>query len=378
MNVLGLALLAASVSATAASDARPASALPSGILPVEGAPLAVAAFEHAGGVDVLLLRDSQLDRYRVVGRHLERTGVYRPPVTGVRPLRIDTGRLAAGSEPRVTVVFGEDIRGVDQGTDTRLHAYVLVADEGGGLTPASDDLHGWLRIADGRIFLQRRGPDAVGSGTVTPVEAAAGRYAPRGGGIAWGGRSLLEATPLGGGELLAWDGDRPVIVTSDRGRRVGEGALLGDLGHVEAPSIAVRTDRPILRGIDGSGRTKDLWYPLPRRVAVSGDDAYTFARERSAGTFAKASGADAVVRLTRSDGSLEPSQPFPALAAFIIDFAILEGAAGSPVALVLVNDRADGTGDAHLVVQHGRAGADEPSQRRPPSSARRPEPSEAP
>jgi hypothetical protein len=106
-----------------------------------------------------------------------------------------------------------------------------------------------------------------------------------------------------------------------------------------------------LKGLDQEGRRKDQWRPVPRRVLVSGGAAYTVARERSNRLFGKASGQDAVVRLEWSGGALAVSRPYPAVDAYVLDFALLELPGTGPAAVLLVNEEEDGSGQAHLLFQ---------------------------
>ena len=358
MSLLAFAALAAfSTAAPAAVPAdAPGPAFPPGPIELEGRPLRVAVLERGGELDVLLLRDRQLERFRIRDRTLVRSGRYRSASSVSRPLFLDAARNPSGGDPIVVVVFGEDVQSVDRGIDTRLHAFVLSAGEDGAIRPASDDLGGWLRMADGAVHLQGRGAGDPVGGAVRRVEEKRGRYVAEGPEVLWAGRGLLEATPLpGAAEALAWDGGRPMVVKLAGGDRVPGGSILGDLGSVEEPRVAIRVDRPIFRGIDREGRIKDSWHPLPRRVSVAEDGAvYTVLRERSKSFFGKTSGQDAVVRLDWSGGALAVSRPYPGVDAFVLDFALIERPGMRPAALLLVNEKGDGSGQAHLVFQETR------------------------
>lgn len=358
MNLLALAALAAVTAADAApvTASAPSPALPSGVIELEAKPLRLAVLERGGRVDVLLLEGRELQRFRLEGRTLVRAGRFRAAM-GSRPLLLDAAPNLSGAAPLVGVVFGEDVRSVDQGADTRLHAFVLSAGEDGELRPASDDLGAWLRITGGRAHLQRRGWDELFAGPVRSVEeAASGRYVAGSAEIPWAGRWLAEATPLpGGAEALAWEGDRPMVVKLAGGARIMGGSILGDLGTIEEPGVAIRVDRPIIKGIDQEGKVKDSWIPLPRRVAVAADGAaYTVLRGRSKRLLGKTSGQDAVVRLDWSDGTLAMSRPYPGVDAFLVDFALVDRPGGRTAAVLLVNEKGDGSGRAHLVFQEPR------------------------
>lgn len=355
MHLLAIATLVAvstnaAAPATGAADA-PRPSIPPGLIEVEGHPLGVAVLERRERVDVLLLRGRHVERFRIEGRSLVRSGSFRAPANA-RPLRLDATSSADGDDPLVAVVFGEDLRSVDQGADTRLHAFLLAAREDGELRPVSEDLGAWLRLAGGEAYLQARGTDELASGPVRRIEETSGRYAAGAGEIPWAGRWLLDATPLpGGSDALAWDDERLHVVRLEGRDRVPGGSMLGDLGRVDEPRVAIRTDRPIMKGLDQEGRRKDQWRPVARRVLVSGGAAYTVARERSNRLFGKATGQDAVVRLEWSGGALAVSRPYPAVDAYVLDFALLERPGTGPAALLLVNEKEDGSGRAHLLFQ---------------------------
>jgi hypothetical protein len=361
MHVLALATLAIVTAAEAPpagrADASPLS-LPAGLLQVEGKPLRVSAFERDGGVEVLLLRGRDLELLRLEKRTLVWKGAFRSPARASRPLLLDATPNPSGGDALVTVVFGDDVQSIDQGADTSLHGFVLLAGPEGGLRPASDDLRGYLRIAGGGIHLQTRGAYHPAEGRVHPVVEAAGRYAATPAEVPWAGRWLLETTPLlGGKEALAWEGTRPIVVKLEQGARAPDGSILEDLGSVEEPQIAVRLEDPIYKlGMDRQGKVLESWRPIPRRVIVASDGgAYTVLRGRSKPLLGRTSGQDAIVRLDWSGSEhLSLSRPYPGVEAFVIDFALVERPGLLPAALLLVNEKDDGSGRAHLMFQEPR------------------------
>lgn len=358
MQLIAVSLLVALAgSSNSLAPGAPGPDFPIGLIELGERPLRLAALEAGGHLDILLLRSGALERFCLRGRDLVRTGAFRAPGKDWWPLLLDAAPRGAGGASLVSVVFGEDLRSVDRGTDTRLHAFVLSARAEGELRPASADLGGWVRITDGRVLVQSRGMEELFSGPVRRVEETAGRWIATGPEIPWAGRWLLAATPLpGGAEALAWDGARPTIVELAGGARVTGGTILGDLGTVDQPRVAIRVDRPILRGIDQEGARKDTWHALPRRVSIGPDGAaYTVERGRSKSLLGKTSGQDTIVRLDWSRGALAPSRPYPGVDAFLIDFALVDRPGGRPVALLLVNEEEDGSGRAHLVFQEPRA-----------------------
>lgn len=356
MNAFAVVMLAvAAPGPSAGVAAMEVPDLPTGPVELEGTPLRIAALERGSRVDVLLLRGRELEVLRLERRRLVRAGAFQAPARNSRPLLLDAAPNPGGGDPLVTAVFGEDVQSVDRGADTSLNAFVLAAGQEGDLRPLSADLGAWLRIVGGTVYSQGRGLGELASGPVRRLREASGRYLP-GAEVPWAGRGLLDATPLPGGrEALAWDGDRPVVVKLEGGARAPGGLILGDLGTVREPGVAIRIDRPIFRGLDREGRRKDNWTPLPRRVAVAADGGlYTVLRERSATLLGKTSGRDAVVRLDWSDRALSVSRPYPGVDAYLIDFALIDLPGRHLVTLLLVNEEEDGSGRAHLVFQEPR------------------------
>lgn len=354
-----LAALAAGADPSPAGEG-PAPRLPGGPLELSGRPLRIAALPpRDGALEIVLLREREVERLRLSGRELRRTGSFRAPVKRARPLHLDAAPAPGGNPAVVAALFGEDVQSVDEGTDTALHAWVLAASEDGDFRAASDDLEAYVRVVDGKIRLQRRGRHELQWGPVLSVEERAGRYAATEGALPWGSRWLLEATPLPGGEdALAWEDGKPFLVSRDDGARRPGGGLLGGLGSVREPSLAVRLERPLFRmGLDKEGRVSDTWHPLPRRVAISSDGGiYTIDRGRSKGLplLGRTSGQDSVVRLDVSEGALSLSRPFEGVEAYVLDFALVERPGAPPAALLLVNDESDGSGRAHLVAREPR------------------------
>lgn len=356
------ALAALALAALVAAAPEPGPTAPrTTTVALAGRPLRLAALAGPGAsIDVLLSRGREVERFRLEGRTLTRAGSFLSPARRSRPLLLDAARPSpVGGDAVVAVVFGEDVQSIDQGTDTALHAFVLSAPAAGGLAPVTGDLRQYVRIVEGKIYAQARGRHALHAGPVRAVEGPPDRLGPAEPPVPWAARWLLEATPLpGGADALAFEGGTPVLVARAGGAWEEGAGIVGDLGRVREPQLAVRLEQPVYRmGMDKEGRQGETWHAVPRRVVAGADGAiHTLSRGRSRGAplVGRATGEDAVVRLDRAGGELTLSRPYPGVEAWILDFALIERPGAAPAALLLVNDEEDGSGRAHLVLQEPR------------------------
>ncbi len=130
---------------------------------------------------------------------------------------------------------------------------------------------------------------------------------------------------------------------------------MGDFTALSGPEVAVRLETPEYRsGFEKEDQVKETYYPLPGRVAIGSDGAaYTVQRGRTEGVpmFGKPSGRDAVGRVVRDGERLLLEHPFAAVEAFILDFALVERSGPSLDALLLLNEKEDGSGRAYLLLQ---------------------------
>jgi len=128
---------------------------------------------------------------------------------------------------------------------------------------------------------------------------------------------------------------------------------LEDLGDFEGPGVAVRLKDPEYRtGFDDM--VAEEFFFLPRRMTRGmGGKTYTIDRGRRMPELAllgSPSGRDSVVRLSWNGRSLDLERPFPGVDYFILDFALLERSVDS-AAILLLNDKPDGSGKAWLLIQ---------------------------
>lgn len=360
MELAALALTALLAATDPSGPPAAGPPLPSGPVKLDGHPIRLAALPSPeGGIEVFLLRERDLDRFRLEGRTLVRTGRFRSPFKVSRPLWVDAGPGPEGA-PLVTVVFAEDVQSVDEGTDTRLHSWILSPEADGSLRPVSGDIEAYARLLGGALYAQRRGANRLVGGPVLAVERAGEGYAVGTRVVPWASPWLLASTPLPGGSLaLAFEEGHPMLFSRDGGDPAAAGALLGDFGKISHPGVSVRLARPVyVLGLDKEGRRTDDWHPIPRRIALGSDGAaYTVDRGRARGlpVIGKTTGRDSVVRLEAARGELAASRPFPGVEAFLLDFALVERSGSPPLAVLLLDaEDEDGSGEAFLLVQRAR------------------------
>lgn len=330
-----------------------------GPLELSGRPkrLALLGAAEEGTFDIALLYDDVLEKIRVSAGGAAPLGEWRPQVASSRALHVDTGDLDGDGALEIAAVWAEDLRGIYQGTDSKIHTWVFqVEDE--KLYPSGTDLEGYLRIAGGKGVVQKRGTYSPFAGPVLPLVREEEGYRTGAQPILWAGRNLYEATPLSTEEALALnERGNLMLVSLATGKALPGGVLLEDLGAFAGPEVAVRLESPEYRsGFEKEDRIKETYHPLPRRMLVGSDGtAYTVARGRSEGLplVGRPSGSDALVRVVRNGRSLRLERPFAGVDAFILDFALLERPGHPVAAVLLLNEKEDGSGKAYLLFQEG-------------------------
>ncbi len=313
--------------------------------------LSVAAFATGanGALEAVLQFDDRVALVRWTGGRVEEVTSWSVPVRPSRAVRVSSGDLDGDGVPEVAVVWVEDVQGIYDGVDSRLHGWVL-GWENGRWVVRSPDLKAFLRFVGGRLYAQARGRHELHAGPVRAVEAGPDGYRLAPDPVPWPeGEWLLSATPLAGGEWIAWrDGRRPALLVAD-GKPLAGGTVPDDLGASRGPEVAVRLETPEFRsGFEKEDRVYERFLPVPRRVVVAGDGriyAVRFGRALGVPLVGAPSGADAVVRIVRDGNGLRVERPYPPVEAFVLDFALF----GDRV-LLLLNDKADGSSKGYLSV----------------------------
>lgn len=327
-----------------------------GPLALSGQPrnLALLAGDEIKELQLGLLYDEKLVQYRLGEFGLESVGEFSPELGTKRALHLDAADLDDDGTRELAVLWAEDVQGIYQGTDSKLHAWLLAAD----MKPLAADLSGYLRLNGRQAALQKRGPYAPFKGPVLGLGQQAGEWTVGDKPLDWGG-TIYATTPLD--QRLALGNDkqgRLQLVDRKYGRPLPGGLLLQDLGDFSGPQVAVSLENPQYRsGFSKEDLVREEYHALPSRKAVAGDGSvYTVRRGRSAGLplVGKPSGQDRIVRVVPQGNRLLLEEPFPGVDAYILDFALLERSGKHPAVILLLNDREDGKGAAHLLIQGGR------------------------
>lgn len=322
-------------------------------LPDQPRRIAFLGASGEGGVELALFSDEALTKVSVGGKGLLARSIRPTPAPAGRALHLDTGDLDGDGTPEVAAVWAEDRRGIYEGTESKIHGRIF---RGESLDPLGQDLEGYLRIVGGRALLQKKGAYTIFSGPVRPLVHENGAFNVNDRAVRWAHRDLFAATPVSAEEALAWnERGNLALVSLETGKTLPGGVLLEDLGEFAGPEVAVRLAIPEYRsGFSKEDRINEVFLPLPRRMAQGRDGAiHTVLRGRNEGLplLGKPSGSDALVRIVRAEGGLRLERPFAGVDAFILDFALVDSPAGSQGAVLLLNEKADGSGQAYLLFQ---------------------------
>ncbi len=324
-------------------------------LSLEGNPQRLALLTGQGteNLELALLYDNKIVRYGLRGEGLVPMASFSPPLKGSRALHLDAADLDGDGRAELSAVWAEDIQGIYEGTDSQPHSWLFSSD----LQPKVVNLAGYLRFSVEELAFQQRGTFVPFAGPVHAVEKRNGELQPGRDVLAWGG-DLYAATPVNETlALLRSEPGRLQLVERKTGETISGGLLLDDLGSFAGPQIAVRLETPRYRsGFAKEDVVREEFHALPPRLLVSEGAAYTIHRGRSSGTplLSKASGQDKVVRIRPESGQLVKEEPFAGVDAFVLDFALFEDREGKTAVALLLNDKADGTGNAYLLIQAGQ------------------------
>ena len=201
--------------------------------------------------------------------------------------------------------------------------------------------------------MQVRGTQRLLDGPVLPLSLQGRAWRQATSPLPWGGGDLFETTPINDRHGLRWrpDGSLQLVVMATEHPVTG-GVLLQDLGEFHGPRLAVRLANPEYRaGMGKEDVVRERWQALPPRITVQADgSAFTIQRGRSAGLplLGKPSGQDRLVHLAWTGQRLVMQQPFAGVDAHILDFTLITEGNRVTAAVLLLNERPDGSGQAYL------------------------------
>ena len=283
---------------------------------------------------------------------------WNPGLTVGQALYVGTGDIDGDGKLEIAAVWADEIRGIYQGTNSLLHAWVFAQSEG-RLKALSQDLKVYLRFVGDHLLQQQRGAYVPYLGPVLPVEWTNGQFRT-GTESPWPeGLNLYAVTPLPQKDrILVWgDGSRLRLRSSGGELKKGDKELVADLGTVSQPAVAIPLPEPENRsGLEKEDRIYEHYYPLTRRTAVAADGrVFTFIRGRSQGIplMGTPSGQDQVARIEIAPEGLTLERPFAGVESYILDFSLLPRPGRTDV-LVLLNDKEDGAGTSRLLIQSPR------------------------
>ncbi len=331
-----------------------------GPLKLQGRPRSVALVDVGDGdvFDIAVLSDRVLETYRLQSTDLRKIDTFRPSLPSTRALHLSAGDLTGDGRREIAAVWAEDILSVYEGTDSKLHGWILGRREG-AFSKLSPDLSGYLRILGRKGFFQSRDLYAPYGGPVLPLVMEGDEFRAGNSGVDWAGVDLFRATPLGNGDAMIWnDVEDLQLVSQASGEGYPGAVLLGGFSGITGPEVAVRLENPVYRaGFEKEDQVKERYHPLASRMAIGpGGAVYTVLRGRSPGLplLGKASGKDTLVRVAWDGKSLHLQRPFADVEAFVLDFALVERPGGPLGAILLLNEQEDGSGQAYLLFQESR------------------------
>ena len=314
--------------------------------------LALLGGGTATGVELLLQTDEGLQRVRLHGIDLQPLGRTALPAGGLRALYLDGRKGESTQTTTLLGVWAEDRRGIYEGTDSWPHSWLMEID-GESLALHAGPPKAFVRLAGDQGQMQARGTHSLLAGPVFPVALDAQTWRQETAPLPWAKGNLFETTPINDRHGLRWRTDGTLqLVDMATGQPVTGGTLLQDLGEFHGPRLAVRLANPEYRsGMGKEDVVRERWQALPPRVAVQADgSAFTIQRGRSAGLplLGKPSGQDRLVLLAWTGQRLVMQQPFAGVDAHILDFALVTDGDRVTAAVLLLNERPDGSGQAYL------------------------------
>jgi hypothetical protein len=334
---------------------------------IPGNPRSIASWAEpeasAHTFHLFALYDTRLVHFIWRSGDLEQISEFTPPVQVSRALRLECSDLDGDGDPELAPVWVEDIYSVDEGTESRLHSWIVEVDADGEMMADSADLEGYLALMDEKLYLQQRGGYRAFEPDVYALEFADGTYRRSAAPVTRTRHWIFNhARWPDQKRVLIWNDDQRLVLAARSGAEAetnyrSTGTLLSDFGTYAGVSIYVPMEEPEYRsGFSAHDKVMAREVPVPRRMHACNDALFTLARGREAGMplVGRPSGRDRLVQIDLAPSGLQARFPFAPVDAFILDFDILERADGTRQAVLLLNEEADGNGRAYVQVQNGR------------------------
>lgn len=334
------------------------------LVDMPGTPRSIATWAASksplGDFHVFALYDARLVHFCYHSGHLEQIAEFIPSTRVSRGLRLECSDLDGDGAPELAPVWVEDIYSVDEGTESRLHSWVVEVDSDGSMVARSDDLEGYLALVEEQLYLQERGEYSAFTSEVYAVKLADGAYRRSAAPVTQAQHWVFNhARWPDNRRVLIWNDDQRLVLATRSGESGGHGTytagtLLSDFGSYVGTNIYVPLEEPEYRsGFSAHDKVMARKVAVPRRMHPHGEALFTLARGRETGMplVGKPSGRDKLVQINATQAGLQAHFPFAPVDAFILDFDLLEQQSGDLGAILLLNEKQDGSGKAYLQVQ---------------------------
>ncbi|MDY0292380.1 MAG: hypothetical protein RBR02_08610 [Desulfuromonadaceae bacterium] len=334
------------------------------LVEMPGTPRSIATWVASGAAprdfNLFVLYDTRLVNFRYHFGSLEQVAEFIPPARVSRALRLECTDLDGDGTPELAPVWVEDIYSVDEGTESRLHSWVVGVDPDGMMRARSADLEGYLALTGEGLYLQERGEYRTFAASVYAVEFANGTFRRSTTPVTQTQHWIFNHARWPDNErVLIWNDDQRLVLAARAGASGGQsayptGTLLSDFGSYVGTSIYIPLKEPEYRsGFSPHDKVMAHKVHVPRRMLPYGDTLFTLARGREVGIplVGKPSGRDRLVQINAGQSGLQAHFPFKPVDAFILDFGLLEQPGGGLGAILLLNEKQDGGGKAYLQVQ---------------------------
>jgi len=282
------------------------------------------------------------------GTHLRTIARRPPPQDNFRPLTLSSGDLNGDGHFELAATWAEDIHGIYEGTDSRIWTQFLEVQRDKLQLLALQP--GYVRLFPSSGAAQQRGSFNAFSGPVVSLEFNKGRV-KTGKPAPWAGRNLFDLTPFNNQYAFVWlePGKSGTISLADK--KV-HGRLLEDFGTSPLTQVAVKLEDPVFRsGFAKEDRIMETYVELPPRTLRLGSAILTIQHGRKPDSFLRgaAEGTDRLARIRMKGEETLLDHPYPAVEAFILDFAPVPDK--NEEMLLLLNEKNDGSGRAFMLYQ---------------------------